>query len=67
MFVVKVLVGGTFLGDSSTARPPKLKSGSKSEQVHTAVNFTSDPSIFVVFDISQSYPEYLIEYGKGDS
>ena len=64
MFVVKVLVGRIFLGDSSTARPPKVKSGSKTEQVHTAVNLTGDPSIFVVFDISQSYPEYLIEYRK---
>lgn len=62
MFVVKVLVGRTFKGYESVKRPPKNNSDKRSDQLHTAVDSTSNPSIYVVFEIAQSYPEYLIEY-----
>ena len=62
MFLVKVLVGQVFIGDKSVTRPPRELTDGKKKPLHTAVNSKSDAAIFVIFDSSQSYPEYLIEY-----
>ena len=66
MFIGRVLVGRIFRGDKETRRPPKDQSDPQKRPYHTAVNLTSEPSIFVVFDSAQCYPEYLIEYKKVD-
>uniref|UniRef100_A0A8C3K0H6 Poly(ADP-ribose) polymerase family member 12 n=1 Tax=Calidris pygmaea TaxID=425635 RepID=A0A8C3K0H6_9CHAR len=59
MFLARVLVGEFTLGSSSYVRPP-LKDNQKFYD--SCVNCSLNPSIFVVFEKQQIYPEYLIEY-----
>ncbi|XP_052441215.1 protein mono-ADP-ribosyltransferase PARP12 [Carassius gibelio] len=61
MFVSRVLVGSYTKGDSSYLRPPS-KDGGDTVLYNSCVNDVLDPSIFVVFEKHQIYPEYLIEY-----
>ncbi|XP_053379363.1 uncharacterized protein LOC123527457 isoform X2 [Mercenaria mercenaria] len=61
MFLVNVLVGHYTTGNKSYRRPPH-KPGSDHELFDSCVNDITDPSIFVVFDKNQYYPEYLIKY-----
>ncbi|GCC35624.1 hypothetical protein chiPu_0014111 [Chiloscyllium punctatum] len=61
MFVARVLVGQFVKGDSSYLRPP-LRDGSKSSYYDSCVNDVSNPSIFVIFEKHQIYPEYVIDY-----
>ncbi|KAK5610526.1 hypothetical protein CRENBAI_003635 [Crenichthys baileyi] len=60
MFVALVLVGEYTTGRSSYVRPPP-KAGSKA-LYDSCVNSTSNPSIYVIFEKQQIYPEYLIKY-----
>ncbi|XP_062445555.1 protein mono-ADP-ribosyltransferase PARP12-like [Rhea pennata] len=60
MFLARVLVGEFTLGSSSYVRPP-LKDNQNSFY-DSCVNNPSNPSIFVIFEKQQVYPEYLIEY-----
>ncbi|XP_072256057.1 protein mono-ADP-ribosyltransferase PARP12-like [Pyxicephalus adspersus] len=60
MFVALVLVGDFVEGDSTMKLPPK-KPNSK-ERYDSCVDNVLNPSIFVVFDRSQVYPEYFLEY-----
>ncbi|XP_068694762.1 zinc finger CCCH-type antiviral protein 1-like [Montipora foliosa] len=63
MFVAKVLVGCYAKGHSSYRRPPaKDPSNPASDLYDCCVDDTGSPSIFVVFDTDQFYPEYIIEY-----
>ncbi|XP_014792722.1 PREDICTED: poly [ADP-ribose] polymerase 12-like [Calidris pugnax] len=59
MFLARVLVGEFTLGCSSYVRPPLKDSQNFYD---SCVNCSLNPSIFVVFDKQQIYPEYLIEY-----
>ncbi|XP_052801168.1 uncharacterized protein LOC128231942 isoform X2 [Mya arenaria] len=59
MFVARVLIGRTSKGKQGLRRPEKNGQG---ELTHTAVNDIKQPNIFVVFDNTQCYPEYLIQY-----
>ncbi|NXJ02401.1 PAR12 polymerase, partial [Psophia crepitans] len=59
MFQARVLVGEFTVGNSSYVRPP-LKD--KQNFYDSCVNCSSNPSIFVIFEKQQIYPEYLIEY-----
>ncbi|XP_052410215.1 protein mono-ADP-ribosyltransferase PARP12-like [Carassius gibelio] len=61
MFVCRVLVGSYTKGESSYLRPPS-KDGGDTVFYDSCVNDVFDPSIFVVFEKHQIYPEYLIEY-----
>ncbi|EMP23984.1 Poly [ADP-ribose] polymerase 12, partial [Chelonia mydas] len=60
MFLARVLVGDFTLGSSSYLRPPAKDSGNNFYD--SCVNSLSNPSIFVIFEKHQIYPEYLIEY-----
>ncbi|XP_034542084.1 protein mono-ADP-ribosyltransferase PARP12-like isoform X2 [Notolabrus celidotus] len=60
MFVALVLVGEYTQGNSSYVRPPP-KEDSKTHY-DSCVDRESDPSIYVVFEKQQIYPEYLITY-----
>ena len=63
MFVAKVLVGSYTTGHSSYRRPPsKEPSNPASDLYDSCVDDRSFPTIFVVFDTDQFYPEYIIEY-----
>ncbi|NWX18605.1 PAR12 polymerase, partial [Aegotheles bennettii] len=59
MFLARVLVGDFTLGKSSYVRPP-LKD--HRNFYDSCVNSFSNPSIFVIFEKQQCYPEYLIDY-----
>ncbi|KAM4748712.1 protein mono-ADP-ribosyltransferase PARP12-like [Rhinophrynus dorsalis] len=60
MFVARVLVGDFIHGKSSYLRPPS-KSASSSFY-DSCVDSEISPSIFVIFEKHQIYPEYLIKY-----
>ena len=64
MFVVRVLVGQSVLGLPEYRRPPPITSDTKSYTAlyDSCVNNTDNPSIFVIFDNDQCYPDYLICY-----
>ncbi|XP_062338738.1 protein mono-ADP-ribosyltransferase PARP12-like [Osmerus eperlanus] len=62
MFVSRVLVGDYTRGDSSYLRPPS-KDGGDTVFYDSCVDNVTNPSIFVVFEKHQVYPEYLITYG----
>ncbi|XP_053574906.1 protein mono-ADP-ribosyltransferase PARP12 [Bombina bombina] len=61
MFVARVLVGDFINGKSSYLRPPP-KESSTSTYYDSCVDSKSNPSIFVIFEKHQIYPEYLIRY-----
>ncbi|XP_007256102.3 protein mono-ADP-ribosyltransferase PARP12 [Astyanax mexicanus] len=61
MFVCRVLVGEYTTGLPSHVRPP-LKDGGDTVFFDSCVNDINNPSIFVVFEKHQVYPEYLIQY-----
>lgn len=63
MFVCRVLVGDYTRGDSSYMRPPS-KDGGDSYFYDSCVDNVHNPSIFVVFEKHQIYPEYLITYSE---
>ena len=65
MFVAKVLVGSYSNGHSSYRRPPKKEpSNPASDLYDSCVDDKSNPTIFVVFDTDQFYPEYIIKYSQ---
>ncbi|XP_078232347.1 protein mono-ADP-ribosyltransferase PARP12 isoform X2 [Pogona vitticeps] len=61
MFLAKVLVGEFTCGSSSYLRPP-AKDSKNTAFYNSCVNDLKNPSIFVIFEKHQIYPEYLIEY-----
>ncbi|XP_069820288.1 zinc finger CCCH-type antiviral protein 1-like [Dendropsophus ebraccatus] len=61
MFVACVLVGEYTIGNPQTKRPP-LRPGSSTRYYDSCVDAMMNPSIFVVFEKHQIYPEYLLEY-----
>ena len=61
MFVSRVLVGDHTLGSSSYVRPPS-KDGGDTLFYDSCVDDIHAPSIFVVFDWPQIYPEFLLTY-----
>ncbi|XP_041113997.1 protein mono-ADP-ribosyltransferase PARP12-like isoform X2 [Polyodon spathula] len=61
LFVARVLVGEFTSGKSNYVRPPS-KEGNNTSFYNSCVDSKSNPSIFVIFEKHQIYPEYLIEY-----
>lgn len=65
MFLARVLVGRTAAGKRDYVRPPPINP----EQPHgdlydSCVNSLDRPTIFVVFDTDQCYPEYVVAYNR---
>ncbi|TWW75676.1 Poly [ADP-ribose] polymerase 12 [Takifugu flavidus] len=60
MFVALVLVGDYTKGNSSYVKPPPKGNGKTF--YNSCVNSESNPSIYIIFDKQQVYPEYLINY-----
>uniref|UniRef100_A0A8C2Z667 Poly [ADP-ribose] polymerase n=2 Tax=Cyclopterus lumpus TaxID=8103 RepID=A0A8C2Z667_CYCLU len=59
MFLARVMIGKSSVGRRYLQKPD----GGSSENSHDiCVNDITDPSIFVIFDPNQIYPEYLIQY-----
>ncbi|NWI94747.1 PAR12 polymerase, partial [Pitta sordida] len=61
MFVARVLVGDFIQGSADYVRPP-VKSLDGLWFYDSCVDNELDPSVFVVFEKHQIYPEYLIQY-----
>ncbi|KAF7240649.1 Protein mono-ADP-ribosyltransferase PARP12 [Varanus komodoensis] len=61
MFLAKVLVGEFTNGVSAFLRPP-AKDSLSTTFYNSCVNDIRNPSIFVIFEKHQIYPEYLIKY-----
>ena len=62
MFVAKVLVGDFVQGLPKLRKPPEVPYSSMGRCYDSCVNNTTNPTIFVIFEKSQTYPEYLIKY-----
>jgi poly [ADP-ribose] polymerase 7/11/12/13 len=61
--IPQVIVGDFTKGNENLVRPPaKDPKKPHSNLYDSCVNDIRNPSIFVVFDASQCYPEYLLEY-----
>ncbi|XP_067892143.1 protein mono-ADP-ribosyltransferase PARP12-like [Heterodontus francisci] len=63
MFLARVLVGQFFKGRANYCRPPS-KDGSYTNLYDSCTDDVSNPSIFVIFEKHQIYPEYIIEYSN---
>uniref|UniRef100_A0A8D2PQP4 PAR12 polymerase n=1 Tax=Zosterops lateralis melanops TaxID=1220523 RepID=A0A8D2PQP4_ZOSLA len=63
MFVARVLVGDYVKGNAAYVRPP-AKSANKLCLYDSCVDDEFNPSVFVVFEKHQIYPEYIIQYEK---
>lgn len=61
MFVVRLLVGEYTKGCQDYRRPPS-KDGGDINFYDSCVDNVYNPSIYVVFDKPQIYPEYLLQY-----
>lgn len=61
MYQAKVLVGEYTQGNSGMITPP-AKSGSASDLYDSVTDNMSNPTMFVVFNDIQAYPEYLITF-----
>ncbi|KAM7128909.1 protein mono-ADP-ribosyltransferase PARP12-like [Ciconia maguari] len=61
MFMARVLVGDYVKGNAAYVRPP-TKSADGLRFYDSCVDDEFNPSIFVVFEKYQIYPEYIIEY-----
>ncbi|XP_062610349.1 E3 ubiquitin-protein ligase RNF216-like [Saccostrea cucullata] len=62
MFVARVLVGRPGQGRPGMRKPPEDPADPKGRPFNSCVNTPHKPSIFVIFDSTQCYPEYIIEY-----
>ncbi|XP_062605845.1 protein mono-ADP-ribosyltransferase PARP12-like [Saccostrea cucullata] len=62
MFVARVLVGRPGQGRPGMRKPPEDPDDPKGRPFNSCVNTPHKPSIFVIFDSTQCYPEYIIEY-----
>ena len=68
MFVSRVLVGCYAAGNASLRKPPPLDPSQPFGKAYdSCVDNVYDPKVFVVFDSSQCYPEYIIEYTNNTS
>ncbi|XP_046843223.1 protein mono-ADP-ribosyltransferase PARP15-like [Xenia sp. Carnegie-2017] len=65
MYIAKVLVGEYTLGKEGLKEPPsKNDPGNPGLLYDSVVDTPSNPTIFVIFQDNQSYPEYLITLNK---
>ena len=65
MFLARVMVGEYTKGDRSYRRAPE-KPGTSHELYDSCVDNVDNPSIHIVFDRNQYYPEFLIQYHSDD-
>ncbi|XP_060584165.1 protein mono-ADP-ribosyltransferase PARP11-like [Ruditapes philippinarum] len=63
MFVAKILPGEYVCGNPDYCRPPhKVESDQSSDLYDSCVDNVRNPTIFVIFDNNQIYPEFLVRY-----
>ncbi|XP_070785215.1 protein mono-ADP-ribosyltransferase PARP11-like [Enoplosus armatus] len=59
IFVARVMIGTSNVGEKHFQKPDH---GISDNFHHSCVNDIKDPTIFVIFDSNQIFPEYLIQY-----
>ena len=65
MFLATVLAGSYTEGNSSYRRPPQKQPANPASDLYdSCVDNKLNPTIFVVFDTDQFYPEYIIKYSS---
>ena len=63
MFLVQVLVGEFTVGNKNLLRPPPKDPSKPNENLYdSCVDNILCPNMYVIFDHSQAYPEYIIQY-----
>lgn len=63
MFLARVIVGRYTRGKRTYRKPPAVDLFVPYGKCYdSCVNYVDDPTLFVIFDSSQYYPEYLIHY-----
>ncbi|KAL3862312.1 hypothetical protein ACJMK2_008290 [Sinanodonta woodiana] len=68
MFLVRVLAGDYTAGNENYRRPPlKDPQNPHGDLYDSCVNDVIKPSIFVIFDNCQVYPEYVVKYSKNSA
>ena len=58
MIMAKVATGNYRLGNSDVTRK------NLGDRIHSTVDSTSNPTIFVVYHDAAAYPEYVIKFSK---
>lgn len=61
MFMSQVIVGDYTLGKPDYYRPP-FKDENKTVSFDSCVDDPMQPSLYVIFERNQTYPEFLIKY-----
>ncbi|XP_069484823.1 protein mono-ADP-ribosyltransferase PARP12-like [Ambystoma mexicanum] len=61
MFLARVLVGDFVKGHVSFRRPP-TKPNNPKQTYDSCVDSEQNPSVFVIFEKHQAYPDYVLEY-----
>ena len=63
MIIARVLCGKSAKGQQTMRKPPPLDPRQPNGPAYNScVDTLGEPSMFVIFDYSQCYPEYVIEY-----
>ena len=61
MFVARVIVGQYVQGAGGLKKPPAMP-GKPGRCYDSCVDNPNNPGMFIVFERTQTYPEYIIEY-----
>ncbi|XP_043849442.1 protein mono-ADP-ribosyltransferase PARP14-like [Dromiciops gliroides] len=64
MYYARVLTGDYILGDSSFVVPPPKSTQDSNILYDSVTDNIQNPTLFVIFYDSQSYPDYLITFSK---
>ena len=64
MYLAKVLVGKYTAGKQGMKRPPPIDPNKPEILYDSVVNNKDNPTIFLTFHDSQSYPEYIITFKR---
>jgi len=62
MYLSRVLVGEFTVGKRGLITPPCKPMGNSSDLYDSVVDQVANPTMFVVFNDVQAYPEYLITF-----
>lgn len=63
MYLCKVLTGEFVMGKNGMRVPPQKPSGASAHALYdSVVNNVQNPSMFIIFNDTQAYPDYLVAF-----
>uniref|UniRef100_A0A3Q3WW47 Poly [ADP-ribose] polymerase n=1 Tax=Mola mola TaxID=94237 RepID=A0A3Q3WW47_MOLML len=62
MYLARVLVGDFTQGRAGLVTPPNKNTGNPSDLYDSVTDISANPTMFIVFNDIQAYPEYLITF-----